>query len=457
MTTNSKGFTLVELIVVMLVFGVIISIAGGAFKTILSHSTRLVKSEESNIEGLIGLEMFRHDLEQVGFGLPGSYGDAIVSYTEASTGSGTVAGRLNDAPSGVPRAVAGANNIPAGLDDTTSYSGTGSFRLLPGTDYLSIKASSVGTNEASQRWSYINYSSESLGSKPPKTWQSKNLLPGDRVIILNRTFANGVYKNTLMADTNTTPANYWASYSNSGLAGIYSPKSPEQFFYVYGITPSGTTPGMPFNRADYFVGIPSTSARIPDVCASEIDGGGNRLVGILYKATVNHANGKLTYMPILDCVADMQVIYGWNFRDSTGTVSTDADVMGDGLIDTWSTPLNSDGTGPNTVSGAASAAQVSAALLDPALLSARLKTIKVYILAQVGRRDREYTYVNTNPVTGVGATDIFVGPVDNSGRPETLTLGRVFPLKPAGGADLTHYRWKVYRLIITPKNLTTNN
>ncbi len=33
--------------------------------------------------------------------------------------------------------------------------------------------------------------------------------------------------------------------------------------------------------------------------------------GILYKGTVNHADGLLTELPLLDCVADMQVIFGW--------------------------------------------------------------------------------------------------------------------------------------------------
>jgi len=276
-------------------------------------------------------------------------------------------------------------------------------------------------------------------------------MPSDKIIVINRSFTNGKYTNTLVSDTSTTPPTYWASYSNSGLADVYSPKSPEQFFYMYGIAGSTTgSLGMPFNRADFFVGLPSTSARIPEVCASETDSGGNRVVGILYKATVNHSNGQLNYMPILDCVAAMQVIYGWNFLDSTGTVSTDPDVIGNGMIDTWSTPFNADGTG--YASGAATEADVQKALLDPALLGVRLKTIKVFILAQNGRRDTGYTYVNSIPVNGAGATDIFVGPDE----PGSQNLGHVFPLKPVGGADLTHYRWKVYRLIIAPKNLAAN-
>ena len=41
-----------------------------AFNTIITNSSKSSKIEESNIEGMIGLEMMRHDLEQMGFGLP---------------------------------------------------------------------------------------------------------------------------------------------------------------------------------------------------------------------------------------------------------------------------------------------------------------------------------------------------------------------------------------------------
>ena len=84
MKLTNKGFTLIELVVVMAVFVVIIMITGDAFNTILKQTNKLSKSEESNIEGVIGLEMMRHDLEQAGFGLPQSYNSTTpISYKEA--------------------------------------------------------------------------------------------------------------------------------------------------------------------------------------------------------------------------------------------------------------------------------------------------------------------------------------------------------------------------------------
>ena len=67
--TRNSGYTLIELLIVMVIFIVVIIISSSAFNTALTQTKKVSKSEESNIEGVIGLEMFRHDLEQAGFGL----------------------------------------------------------------------------------------------------------------------------------------------------------------------------------------------------------------------------------------------------------------------------------------------------------------------------------------------------------------------------------------------------
>ena len=70
---NNRGFTLLEIIITMALVIVVIVITGSAFNSILKTSGRLVASEESNIEGVVGLEMFRHDIQQAGFGLAHSF------------------------------------------------------------------------------------------------------------------------------------------------------------------------------------------------------------------------------------------------------------------------------------------------------------------------------------------------------------------------------------------------
>src|ERR1700681_3108820 len=99
MKLNDKGYSLVELMVVLLLFVVVLGLVGRSFSTILSQSSRLFKNEESNIEGVVGLEMLRHDLNQAGFGLPTQ--PLPVAFTgEAVAG---VSALLNDALTGPPR------------------------------------------------------------------------------------------------------------------------------------------------------------------------------------------------------------------------------------------------------------------------------------------------------------------------------------------------------------------
>lgn len=423
--SNNRGFTLVEMVVVIGIFLIILTITLNSFDLLLKQSVKLSKSEESNIEGVVGLEMMRHDLEQVGFGLPDSYQSPAITYREAGYAP---ASALNDAPSGVPRAIASVNN-QAETTDTNSTNG-GSFKVLGGTDYLAIKASSlggsnsVGGNDASQKWTYLTYSSS---GRPAKTWPTANFVVGDKVIMVSRTFdGNGNHSNQLAYDT-TQPGSYWTSYANTGYSAAFSPQV-SQIFYLYGLT-SGSDVGMPFNRVDYFVATPSgADSQLPSSCAPN--------TGILYKASVNHSasspGGKLTYTPILDCVADMQVVYGWNLADSTGTAVTDSSLTGNGLIDTWS---NADGS---TSSGITGIDIKNTVLTDAGHIRTKLKVIKVYLLVQDGLKDPKYT----------AKSPISIGD-DNE---KTITRPGGFVLT----SDMLNYRWRVYRLVIKPKNLISN-
>jgi hypothetical protein len=105
---------------------------------------------------------------------------------------------------------------------------------------------------------------------------------------------------------------------------------------------------------------------------------------------------------LLDCVADMQVVYG-------------VDNNADGVRDWWT-----DETG-----------NVGATASD---IRSRLLEVRVYILAQVGKRDQDYTHP---------ATTVYVGAADvGSGRNFTYT------------SDQRKYRWKVYQIVVKPWNLS---
>lgn len=421
MKLNNRGFTLVELIVVMAIFIIVIMITGDAFKTILSTSTKLFKSEESNIEGVVGLEMMRHDIEQSGFGLFDSFMSVAAEYTEADK---IPALTYNDAPSGVPRAVIGGNNLGEVLDPNADSDGV-KYTTLLGADYLTIKATSAGLNQASQRWTYIT------GSDPPHVWPSDNLSVGDRVIIQRRVFnANGI-SNQLVFDPNHKDI-YWVNFATGGFVTEFSPVLPQETYYVYGINPDGNL-RMPFNRTDYFVATPSVANRLPATCAQK--------TGILYKTVVNHSNGRLTYLPVVDCVADMQVVFGWNFGDSAGSVVTDPNTLGSGTVDTWS---NADGSVVSSSVAGVTVTNVQDAMANAGHIRTKLKLIKVYILAQDGRKDPNYT--SPSPIQIGEASENDVDAVKALTRPGGYTVP----------TEQLNYRWKQYRLVIKPKNLLSN-
>ncbi len=408
MKMNRNGFTLVELLVTMAVFIVVIVIAGNSFNVILSHTARLFRSEESNIEGVIGLEVLRHDLQQAGYGL---YTETMgINYEEAAAALANV---YNDAPTNVPRPLVVGNDLAAVTD--TGDSGS-NFNIVPLTDYIAIKGTSVARNKISQKWTYLRYTSNDVY---PNKWRSnaENFANGDKVMLLRRQI--GASTQSITVVPNTTGAFYYPfsasafSHLTSASANVYS---------IYGVDDAGTL-RMPFNRSDYFVARPQDATQIPSFCAPN--------TGMLYKTTVNHSGGKLNYVPVLDCVADMQVVLGW-------------DMNGDGMIDTYSNAAGSavNGTGSTTeVQAAIANSGNNSAATTPSIRN-NLKMIKVYVLAQQGRRDPGYTSPSL----------ISIGDSGEASLTRPATAGK-YDIAAAGWLN---YRWKVYRIIARPKNLPAN-
>jgi len=423
MLRNNRGFTLMEMVVVMAVFIVVIAISGDVFRTVLQQTSKLFRSEESNIEGIVGLEMFRHDLQQAGYGLftvplcseyTGEAASALASSfnevartmddpCDTSDSLVSVAGKRVP-----PRALVAGNSMAA-VSDTTSVSGS-SFTIRAGSDYLALKGLTLDRNATSQKWTYLVKTSSGV---VPKTWPSKaeNLQGGDRVLLMRRSISQA--KKTLTIVPEETEKWFYTPFGNTAF-GTYSTNMTDYVLYGFSNTNS---PRMPFNRSDYFVARPSGADSVPALCAPN--------TGILYKATVNQDGGKLNYLPLLDCVADMQVVFGWDL-----TIGSTATAGQDGLIDTWTSPDS------NFRTGSAIKSDIDAAMADPELLSSALRVIKVYVLAQVGRMDPAYTSPSPITVGDTGETAIT--------RSYALT------------SDMLHYRWKVYRIVVRPKNLMAN-
>lgn len=413
MKLTDKGFTLVELVVVTAIFLVVLGLVGKSFNAILTQSSRLTRSESSNISGSVGLEMLRHDLTQMGFGLPSEpsaapyAGEAAYGLSASANNSTSAPQSLNDPLTGPPRPIAalelsapGCRSVTGNKPDDQNYT------LIPCSDYLALKATSVGSSPAAQRWTY-------LSGTAPNIWRSSadNPASNDSVVLLSKSFSNGA------SLTNLVPTSSGGfSYQFGPLAFANLSGQSASMTSVYGV---GTGPlRMPFNRVDYFVATPPAASQMSAACAPG--------TGVLYKAEVNQADGRLIYSPILDCVASMQVVLGWSLTSSSGAV------------DTWS---NADGTSSTAASSSITIAALlpagnSSQLNQPSIRN-NLKVVKVYVLAQEGPRDLSYT----------SPSPIQVGDSDNTSLTYSYDIA---------GAGLQHYRWKLYRIVTTPKNLAVN-
>ena len=81
MMKKQEGFTLVELMVAMIIFLFAIMATSQVFTSLVRQFKQQTKITETNIEGVVGLEMFRRDIEKAGFGLPWDMNGA--TYSEA--------------------------------------------------------------------------------------------------------------------------------------------------------------------------------------------------------------------------------------------------------------------------------------------------------------------------------------------------------------------------------------
>jgi prepilin-type N-terminal cleavage/methylation domain-containing protein len=389
MMKRQAGFTLVELLITMVVFLLVIAAASNIFTHLLTQFKQQSKIAETNIEGIVGLEILKQDIEHAGYGLPwnvmvtdGSIADSdgdgnlwedLPTYSEGATNPYG----LNDAPSDAPRAIISANNA--------TYSSPND--IFDGSDYLIIKGVNNARNDACQRWTTQN------SSDAKRTWGSASDDPvgTDRVFVMSPGSTDLNSRSLVVSG-----GSYVTTF---GSTGSFAPSNVTDTHIIYGINDTGASfPIRPFNRSDYYIERPATN--MPQRCAPN--------TGVLYKAALNqNLAGTLNFLPLLDCVADMQVIFGLdndNDGDFEPGVSTD----------NYSDDISA---------------------LTAQQIRTQLKQVRVYILAHEGQRDPNYTYPSTT--------------IDLGGD---VGLGRTFNLATAI-PNFQNYRWKLYTLAIKPKNL----
>ena len=239
MVKREAGFTLVELMITMVIFILIIAAASGVFTGLMTQFKQQSKITESNIEGTLGLEILRQDLEHAGYGLPWDLNGA--SYTEAAVESLTswVDRDFNDGPPDNPARgsdPAGASNPPAGIRSGNGYA-------LNGSDVLVIKAINVANSDTCQKWAKLSDASPYVNTWTPA---GENLISNDRVIVL---FPGSPNSSDRMLITNGS-----AFSTTFGIITSlpWRPTSAHEVRIIYGVD-SNTDLRMPFNRADYFI------------------------------------------------------------------------------------------------------------------------------------------------------------------------------------------------------------
>jgi prepilin-type N-terminal cleavage/methylation domain-containing protein len=372
MMKREAGFSLIELLIVMVLIGVVLAAVSNSFVGLLRNYKQQSKIAETNIEGIIGLEMLRRDLESAGYGLPWVVGTA---YNEAANATAAV---YNDSPN-APRAVLCGDNV-----------GPGTLGIVNGSDYLVLKAANLATNDACAKWTYL------LTDGTTTNWNTSGkenftVAGTERVIVLS--------PGTNINNSRTLIVNGGNFSTTKGNTAAFANTSETRI--IYGMDDAGANPlRMPFNRADYYV--TTTGATIPGRCAQG--------TGTLVKAIVNQNGGLFTgnTFPLLDCVADMQVV---TFLDTAGTGPPYTQSDGIGGVNATSAQIVRD----------------------------QLKEIQVYILAHEGQKDTSYKYTYPGNLFHVGP-----GVVGSVG-------GRDFNL--AAITNYQNYRWKLYTLIVRPNNL----
>ncbi len=395
---SDEGFTLVELMITMVVFVLAMVAASNIFTALLTQFKQQSRIAESNIEGISGLEMMRHDLEQAGFGLPWSLGGNTVNYSEADS---AVKYDPDNADSSIKTRVASDYNDNGNVPRAFIISKSDK-QLMNGSAVLVIKATNIATTAASQKWEYI----VNNGGYPNalRTWDgstAEQIDPADHVIIINPAAGSNISNQRVLVSSGGSfdvQLNNSFSFPPSSNSGGYAPFEPPENSYtaylVYGVSPGELR--MPFNRADFFI------KRTPDIPSRCAPG-----TGVLYKASVNQADGKRPELPLLDCVLDMQVVAG-------------LDANGSGSANTWISNLDDPGN---------YSAQV---------IRDQLKEIRVYLVVQEGQKDTSYTSPATIDINDPNTT------------PQTI---KTEDLNTLVGADYKYYRWKLHTIAITPYNL----
>lgn len=433
---KQSGFSIIEYMVSMVVLLAVFAIVFQVFIPIARSAKTESNNIQTQIEGIIGLELLRRDVVHAGVGLPW----LIPSGTSYSESSDSPQDNFNDDDmagiSVAPRAIIAVDG------DSTD---TPPPVEVADSDYLVLKATAIadviqpggtGTsfvnNPAVDRWTTV------YKNGVVRSWGTTDRDPdaADQVIVVQPT-ASSSSNFALGVDGS---GNFTTTFGTNGANMVnFAPTSTTGAYYVFGVSSDTGAVNMPFNRADYYISL----SNVPGRCALN--------TGVLVKRVLNQDGTFSDPIPLLDCVADFQVALGVdNLVNKVSQRNCLTNPSDDNLASATLFPTT---TPPD-------AAQVRAAF----------KEVRIYVLAQEGAIDQSYRFRNF-----VSGTSIRVGEANTSDCDPGGTancdctgadgiLGHDFDMAASGITDpagttgsYVRYRWRVYKMVIKPEGLVTTS
>lgn len=372
MSDDRRGFSLIEVLVAIAILGFIMAMNSQLLERMVLGQRKQAVVVTNQFESSLGLEILRSDVSNAGFGLADEFSSTPSNYSEAGSSPALT---FNNTPD-VPMAIQHSNNV--------AVSG-----YIQNSDYLIIRSPAVGMQSAAGKWSNIT-------STTVHYWNDINLdlTTNDYMIIIKPRSQSGGNSKLIVSG-----GVYAIKYPGQGAdvdANFRPNVSEGERFLAFGM---GTTlPTMPFNRADYYVRTPLRVSEINPNCAPN--------TGILYKEVIGEPDANINPYPLIDCVANMQVVF---------RLDTNMDGIPDQTV--------------NTISG-----------LSAYDIKLQVKEVNIYILAHEGTKDSSFKSDIANP------TAYLVGPTAALGTNVNLT-----GLDTSSADAWKQYRWNTYKLVIKPK------
>ncbi len=269
---NIKGFSLIELLVVVAIFTVVMMGLNASYITLTRQGVKEFKLAESEMEIGIAKNIIDRDLNMAGYGL------------------------MND------------NSAVSGLSSTLARSvSVTDAGTITTYDTLTLMGTALGmASRAAQGWSYV--SAVTGTSVSFRSWNDarEDAVSTDRVVLINSDIKKVLAQGTeWLFKYNGQTANL------TTLAGDTAYSEPSEGLMIYGLNHSGTSEAsQPFYAVRYYLADPASSVP-PAICAP----GTRNLLRAESRSSLSPTGGD----PIINCVLDFQVALGIDTDIGDGT------------------------------------------------------------------------------------------------------------------------------------------